>query len=154
MRALRLVVVAALMAAALTAVLPAMAPAVEVGQKAPDFTGTRTKEIRGFDAALPQFEAAGAQVVGVSADHAATLEAFSKQQNLHHLLLSDFRRQMLPAYGALETNEASPIYRYAKRAYFVIDREGVVRYAKIQTNPLDLLDPQEVLKALKESGAK
>ena len=40
MRALRPVVVAALMAAALTAVLPAMAPAVEVGQKAPDFTGT------------------------------------------------------------------------------------------------------------------
>ena len=115
MRALRLVVVAALMAAALTAVLPAMAPAVEVGQKAPDFTGTRTKEIRGFDAALPQFEAAGAQVVGVSADHAATLEAFSKQQGIHHLLLSDFRRQMLPQYGALETNEASPIYRYAKR---------------------------------------
>ncbi|HET7343870.1 MAG TPA: redoxin domain-containing protein [Methylomirabilota bacterium] len=110
--------------------------------------------MRGFDAALPQFEAAGAQVVGVSADHVATLEAFSKQNDLHHLLLSDFRRQMLPQYGALETNEQSPIYRYAKRAYFVIDREGVVRYEKIQANPLDLLDPQEVLKALKESGAK
>ena len=92
--------------------------------------------------------------MGVSADHAATLEAFSKQQNLHHVLLSDFRRQMLPAYGALETNEASPIYRYAKRAYFVIDRDGVVKYQKIQTNPLDLLDPQEVLKAFKDSGAK
>jgi len=103
---------------------------------------------------LPQFEAAGAQVVGVSADHPATLEAFSKQQNLHHLLLGDFRRAMLTAYGALVTEEASPIYRYARRAYFVIDREGVVRYAKVQTNPLDLLDPQEVLKALKDSGAK
>jgi len=53
--------------------------------------------------------------VGVSADHAATLEAFSKQPGIHHLLLSDFRRQMLPQYGALEPNEASPIYRYAKR---------------------------------------
>jgi peroxiredoxin len=92
--------------------------------------------------------------VGVSADHAATLEAFVKQNNLKHLLLSDFRRAMLPAYGALVTEEASPIYRYARRAYFVIDREGVVRYQKIQANPLDLLDPQEVLKALKESGAK
>ena len=90
----------------------------------------------------------------MSADHPATLEAFSKQQNLHHLLLGDFRRAMLPAYGALVTEEGSPIYRYARRAYFVIDREGVVRYAKIQTNPLDLLDPQEVLKAYKESGAK
>jgi len=92
--------------------------------------------------------------VGVSADHAATLEAFVKQNNLKHLLLSDFRRAMLPAYGALVTEEASPIYRYARRAYFVIDREGVVRYQKIQANPLDLLDPQEVLKALKDSGAK
>jgi peroxiredoxin len=92
--------------------------------------------------------------VGVSADHAATLEAFVKQNNLKHLLLSDFRRAMLPAYGALVTEDASPIYRYARRAYFVIDREGVVRYQKIQANPLDLLDPQEVLKALKDSGAK
>jgi len=91
--------------------------------------------------------------VGVSADHAATLEAFTKQQNLKHLLLSDFRRQMLPAYGALETNEQSPIYRYAKRAYFVIDRNGVVKFVKVNANALDLLDPGEVLKALKASGA-
>jgi peroxiredoxin len=100
---------------------------------------------------VPQFEAAGAQVVGVSADHAATLEAFAKQNNLHHLLLSDFRRQMLPAWGALEMNEQSPIYRYAKRAYFVIDKDGVIRYEKIQTNPLDLLNPDEVLKAVKDA---
>ncbi len=92
--------------------------------------------------------------MGVSADHAATLDAFVKQNGTKHLLLSDFRRAMLPAYGAMETNEASPIYRYAKRAYFVIDREGVVRYAKIQQNPLELLNPEEVLQALKASGAK
>ena len=92
--------------------------------------------------------------MGISADHAATLEAFTKQQGLKHLLLSDFRRTMLPAWGAMETNEQSPIFRYARRAYWVIDRQGVVRYQKIQTNPLDLLDPQEVLKALKDSGAK
>jgi glutaredoxin-dependent peroxiredoxin len=90
--------------------------------------------------------------VGISADHAATLEAFTKQQGTKHLLLSDFRRSMLPAWGALETNEQSPIFRYAKRAYFVVDRQGVVRYQKIMTNALDLLNPEEVLKALKESG--
>jgi peroxiredoxin len=91
--------------------------------------------------------------VGVSADHAATLDAFSKQQNLKHLVLSDFRRQMLPAYGALVTDDKSPIFRYAKRAYFVIDKNGVVKWAKVQDNALDLLDPAEVLKALRESGA-
>jgi len=102
---------------------------------------------------MPQFEAAGAQVLGVSADHVATLDAFVKQNPLKHALASDFRRTMLPAYDALVTDEKSPIYRYAKRAYFVIDRQGVVRYVNMMTNPLDLLDPQDLLKALKDSGA-
>ena len=91
--------------------------------------------------------------MGVSADHPNTLEAFTKNNSIKHLLLSDFRRQMLPAYGAMVADEKSPIYRYAKRAYFILDRQGIVRYMKIQDNPLDLLKPEEVLKALTESGA-
>ena len=89
--------------------------------------------------------------MGVSADHPATLDAFTKQNGLKHLLLADFRRAMLPAWGAMETNEASPLYRYGRRAYFVIDKQGIVRYAKVQQNPLDLLKPEEVLQALKDS---
>ncbi len=102
---------------------------------------------------MPQFEAAGAQVVGVSADHVATLDAWSKQNKVSYPLVCDFRRTMLPTYEALETNEKSPIFRYAKRAYFIVDKNGVVRWMKVEANPLDLLDPAEVLKALKESGA-
>ena len=60
---------------------------------------------------------------------------------------------MLPAYGAMITDDKSPIYRYAKRAYFILDTEGTVRYVKIQDNPLDLLEPDDVLKALRDSGA-
>jgi glutaredoxin-dependent peroxiredoxin len=108
--------------------------------------------VAGFDAALPQFEAAGAQVVGVSADASQALAAWKTQNNIKHLQLSDFRRQMLPAYDALVTDEKSPIYRYPKRAYFIIDRQGVVKFAKVMDNPLELLDPQEVLNALKASG--
>ena len=89
----------------------------------------------------------------MSADHLATLEGWVKQNKINYLLLSDFRRAMLPGYDALVTDEKSPIFRYAKRAYYVIDKEGVVRYMKIQQNALDLLDPEEVLKALKDSGA-
>ena len=66
--------------------------------------------------------------MNVNADHIATLDAFAKTNNTKQLLLSDFRRQMLPAYDALVTDEKSPIFRYAKRAYFVIDKEGVIRH--------------------------
>jgi peroxiredoxin len=94
-----------------------------------------------------------AQLVGVSVDFTSALDAYQKQIGVHHPLLSDQRRQMLAAYGAMVTDEKSPIYRYAKRAYFVIDREGTVRYIKVMDNPLDLLEPDEVIKALRESGA-
>jgi glutaredoxin-dependent peroxiredoxin len=91
--------------------------------------------------------------VGVSADHAATLKAFADKNQLHHLVLSDFRRQMLPAFDAMVTDPQSPLFRYAKRAYFVIDKQGILRYAKVMDNPLDLLTPEDLLKAVKESGA-
>ena len=91
--------------------------------------------------------------MGVSADHVATIEAFVNTNKTKQILLSDFRRQMLPAYDALVTDDKSPIFRYAKRAYFILDKEGVVRYIKINNNALDLLKPEEVLKALKDSGA-
>jgi peroxiredoxin len=91
--------------------------------------------------------------VGVSADHPATLQGFADANHIKHQLLGDFRRQMLPKYDALVTDESSPVFRYARRAYFVIDREGKVRFAKVMDNPLDLMQPDDVLKALKESGA-
>jgi len=81
--------------------------------------------------------------------------AFAKENNIHHPLLSDFpRRTMLTAYDAVITDPASPIFRYAKRAYFIVDRQGVLRYMKVQQNPLELLKPEEVLQALRDSGAK
>jgi peroxiredoxin len=93
-------------------------------------------------------------VVGVSADHVATLDGFVKAVPVKHLLLSDFRRQMLTAYDAVVTDEKSPIFRYAKRAYFVLDRDGTVKYVKVMANPLDLLKPEEIVQAVKESGAR
>jgi peroxiredoxin len=111
------------------------------------------KEIADFDAHMAQFEAANAQVVGVSPDAAATLDAFRKVNAPKHLLLSDFRRTMLPGWGAMNTDEKSPTFRYSKRAYFILDKEGTVKYVKVQDNALDLLKAEEILKALKDSGA-
>src|SRR4030095_4650168 len=110
----------------------------------------------GFEAAMQQFEALGAQVVGVSTDPAPSLAAWQKTNNTggKQILLSDFpRRQMLTAYGALQADEQIPVYRYAKRAYFIIDKTGTVKYIKIMDNALNLLSADEVLKALKDSGA-
>ena len=89
--------------------------------------------------------------MGVSTDHLLALNAWRKENSSKQLLLSDFRRQMLPAYGAMVTNEQSPVYRYAKHAFFIIDKTGTVKFAKVMDNSLDLLSSDEVLKALKDS---
>jgi peroxiredoxin len=87
--------------------------------------------------------------VGISTDHQNALAAWQKEHKAKHMLLSDFRRQMLPAYGAMQTDEKSPVYRYARRAYFIVDKTGTVKFAKVMENSLTLLDPAEILAATK-----
>lgn len=89
--------------------------------------------------------------MGVSVDTPAALEAFTQKNGVRHLLLSDQGRKMLPAYGALVTDRKSPMYGQGKRAYFILDRRGIVRWMRIQEDPLDLLKPEEVLKVLADT---
>ena len=91
--------------------------------------------------------------MGISTDHHLALAAWQKANSSKQLLLSDFRRQMLPAYGAMQMDEKSPVFRYAKRAYFIVDKTGTVKFMKVMDNPLNLLDPEEVLKAVKASAS-
>ena len=91
--------------------------------------------------------------MGISTDHHLALAAWQKAQQSKLVFLSDFRRQMLPAYSAMQTDEKSPVYRYAKRAYFIIDKTGTVTFAKVMDNPLDLLNPDDVLKTVKASAS-
>jgi peroxiredoxin len=92
--------------------------------------------------------------VGVSVDAPGTLNAFRKENNVKHLLLSDFpRKNMLKAYDAIVTDDKSPIVGYAKRAYFVIDKNGTLTYMKVMDNPLDLLSADDVLNAIKTAKA-
>ena len=91
--------------------------------------------------------------MGISTDHHLALAAWQKANSSKQLLLSDFRRQMLPAYGAMQTDEKSPVFRYAKRAYFIVDKTGTVKFVKVMDNPLNLLDADEVLKATKAAAS-
>ena len=77
---------------------------------------------------MPQFEAAGAQVLGVSADHVATLDAFVKQNPLKHGFASDFRRTMLPGYGALVTDIERQMQWWTRNGFMkrTIPLKGIV----------------------------
>jgi peroxiredoxin len=107
-----------------------------------------------FQLDLPKFEAANAQVLGVSVDFNDANKAWAEKIGLSYPLLSDVRRQMARAYGALYDDpklaeDPATIGRYlrAKRAWFVIDKQGIIRYAKT-TEPRELIPNDEILNVL------
>jgi glutaredoxin-dependent peroxiredoxin len=120
------------------------------------FTNTWTQEALAFQLDLPKFEALNAQVLGVSVDFNDANKTWAEKLGLSYPLLSDLRRSMSRDYGVLYDDPAMandpqkiPLYLRAKRAWFVIDKQGVVRYAKT-TEPRTLVPNDEILQVLRD----
>jgi peroxiredoxin len=70
-----------------------------------------------------------------------TLSKYKAEQNLNFPLLSDFNKEASKAYDVLyETFPSFEMQGVSKRAAFVIDKEGIVRYAEVCPTPKDLPD--------------
>jgi peroxiredoxin len=133
--------------------------AVAVGSKAPDFTLTNqdreavtlsalrgkpvvlaffpaafssvcTREMCTFKDSIARLGKADAQVFGVSVDTFFTLKAFQDSQHLSFPLLSDFNKQVIRDYGVFNEDMIG-LKGIAKRAVFVIDKDGIVRHAEV-----------------------
>src|SRR5689334_23794759 len=132
---------------------------VDVGQRAPDFTLTDqdrqavtlssqrgkpvvlaffpaafssvcTKELCTFRDSLARLNGANAQVFGISVDTFFTLKAFHDDQKLTFPLLSDFNKQAIRDYGVFNEDMIG-LKGIAKRAVFVIDKDGIVRHKEV-----------------------
>ena len=89
-------------------------------------------------------------MLGVSVDLASTNNAFAGAHSYSFPLLSDFKRVTAKAYGVLyDDPKNSVLFRRAKRSWFVIDKEGIIRYVKV-TNPGVFDKNDEVLQVLSE----
>ena len=95
---------------------------------------------------------AKAQVYGISVDTFFTLAAFKKDQNLNFPLLSDFNKEVIQAYGAFNPDMIG-LKGIAKRAVFVLDKEGVVRHRQVLDDARNEPDYQKVYQALDGIGA-
>ena len=96
-----------------------------------------------FQLDLPKFEAANAQVLGVSVDFNNANTIFAERLGLRFPLLSDTRRIMTREYGVLNdnpamANDAKRIAGYlrAKRAWFIIDKAGKIAW-QVVNSPAD-----------------
>lgn len=151
---------------------------IETGQTAPDFTlsdaqgnpvtlsrfrGTPvvvyfypkdatpgcTREACSFRDNWEALQAAGIQVLGISADTRESHQAFSEAHSLPFPLLADPEKTVIVPWGAWGTKAMfGKKYQGILRYTFIIDREGVVRkiFKKVKT----ALHAQEVLEAVQE----
>ena len=119
------------------------------------FSSVCQKELCTFRDALTQLDKlsrAKAQVYGISVDTFFTLKAFADQQHLTFPLLSDFNKQAIRDYGVFNEDMIG-LKGIARRAVFVIDGHGVVRYREVLEDARNEPNYQKVFDALASLGS-
>ncbi len=108
-----------------------------------DWSPVCSLQLPGLQENLHKFKESNTQVLGISVDSRHSHKAFAEHLGLEFPLLSDFDKKVCQAYGVLREGG------FAERALFVIDRQGVIRYARV--NPIgEVPDNQPVLQVLEK----
>lgn len=88
------------------------------------FTSTCTAEMCAFTDDFERFASADTVVLPISTDSVPTLKEYKAKYAMKVDLLSDFKREVSRAYDSLIEEKF-----FSKRAYFLIDRSGILRWA-------------------------
>ena len=108
------------------------------------FTGTCTKELVCFTEDFDQISREGVEILPISVDSVPSLREFKNKLHMKTELLSDFKRDISRAYGVLNEDRF-----YSNRAYFLIDKAGVVRWSHLESNNGERRENEEILAAMK-----
>jgi peroxiredoxin Q/BCP len=101
-----------------------------------------TKQLNSYNDGLNEFESLDAQVLAISSQGLVSHEAFSRKYGYNFPLLADSEKQVATAYGVL-----GPL-GFPRRSVFIIDREGVIRYAHRALSGLSYRPVSELVDAL------
>lgn len=106
------------------------------------FTGVCTKEMCDVSQGLNGYSDLNAEVYGISGDNPFAQEAWAQKENIKVTLLSDYEHKVSQSYG-VDYSSFLPqlnlgMAGVSKRSAFVIDKQGVVRYAECNEDPKQL----------------
>ena len=113
------------------------------------FTGVCTKELCMMRDSLSDYEQLDAQILAVSVDSLYTLQKWKEEQGFNFPLLSDFNKTVSKKYDTLYKTFVFEMKGVAKRSAFVIDREGVIRYAEVLENAGEIPNFEAIKQVLK-----
>jgi peroxiredoxin len=115
------------------------------------YTSVCTDEMCSVSGGLAEYDNLNAQVLAISVDSPFAQEAWADQNDITIPLLSDFNKEVSAAYGA-QYQDLLGFRGVAKRAAFVIDKEGIVRYAEVSEDATVLPDFDAVKRCLSAIG--
>ncbi len=110
-----------------------------------DDTVVCTRQLCSYSSGLEQFTDLGAQVWGISQQSVDSHEAFARKHGLRLPLLADTERTATRAYGI-------GLGSTLRRAVFVIDADGVIRWKHVALLGLTYQDTQTLTKHLAALG--
>ncbi len=114
------------------------------------FTGGCTREMCTFRDTITKFNELNAQVIGISVDAPFANKAFATQNNLQFPLLSDYTRAVSKKFGGVYNDFAGlKGYSASKRAVFIVDANGTIKYIWVSENPGLEPDYDTISKVLK-----
>ncbi len=111
------------------------------------FTHICTKEMCDVTQGLEKYNAANAQVYGISNDTPFVLEEWAKQLSIGFPLLADFQKDTARAYDVIWPDFAG-LGEGTARAVFIIDKDGIIRYSEQTPTLLDFPDYAAIESAL------
>ena len=113
------------------------------------FTSVCTKEMCTFRDSMARLIDLKAQIVGIAVTDPFSNKAFAEKNRLSFPILSDYNHEVINAYGVKAHNFSGLNgYTVAKRSVFIIDQNGIVRYAWITDDPATEPNYEEIEKAL------
>jgi len=113
------------------------------------FTSVCTKEMCSLRDSMSRFNELDAVVLGISVNDPFTQKAFAEANNLNFTLLSDYNREVIRKYGVYHEDFIGlKGYTAAKRAVFILDRDGVIRYKWVSDDPTKEPDYDEIIREL------
>jgi len=96
-------------------------------------TGVCTKEMCTLRDDHKAYQNLDANVLGISVDSLFALKLWSEKNNSSFPMLSDFNKEVSKSYDVLYDNFAGGKFNYkgvARRSAFVINKEGIIKYAE------------------------
>jgi len=102
------------------------------------FTNVCTTEMCTIRDTMSDYDALDAKVIGISADLPYSQQIWKDQLHLNMTLASDHNRYGMKSYGVEYNSFGGGLEGVSKRASFVIDREGILRYSEILDNANEL----------------